>query len=253
MSLTLVTTTRNRPLCFSLLEKWMATQTRWWDQWLVVNDGTDPGYHYTLYQEVVYRDYTGDDSRSPWLQSICLNWLEAVPYIRGDKIIVIEDDDYYAPNYVQTVSDMLDDAALVGISRDAYYKLPTKHYKWCGNTDHASLACTGFRREVLTHVERVANTFGSVFLDMYLWAEWGSEQFPGTRKLVPQPHSGRKLHVGMKNMPGAFGLGLGHQKPDGWNLDHTSFKVLREWVGPDAAQEYTQVWRNHFVPKVRTP
>ena len=81
---------------------------------------------------------------------------------------------------------------------------------------------------------------------MYLWAEWGSPQFPGSRRLIPQPHKGRKLHVGMKNMPGIAGLGLGHQKPDGWNRDHDSFKVLREWVGPEAAQVYAQVWRDHF-------
>ena len=237
--ISLITTTRDRSLCFSLLEKWMSRQTLKWDEWIVVNDGQEP-YNYTMGQKVINRDASKDT-----FQSIRHNWLEAIPHIKGDRIIVVEDDDYYDVRFLATLNAALDEAELVGVAPDFYYILPHRRYQCMRNPSHASLACTAFRRCVLPHVERVAKTFDSVFIDMYLWAEWGSELFPGTTKLIRQPlPDGKMLHVGMKQMPGAAGLGLGHrmygERPDG------AFQKLREWIGADA-EVYRQVYEEHFT------
>jgi hypothetical protein len=241
--ITLVTTTRDRAVCFSILEKWMERQTLKWDQWLVVNDGREP-YTYTMGQEIINRDPSKDT-----FQSIRHNWLEAVPHIKGEKVFVIEDDDYYHPRFLETLAAALDEAELVGVAPDFYYMLPQRRYQNMRNTAHASLACTAFRKCVLPHMQGVASVFNSVFLDMYLWAEWGSDLFPGTKKLLKQPlPDGKMLHVGMKNMPGAAGLGMGHrmhgERPDG------ALQKLREWTGADAAV-YRKLWQDHFEPPRR--
>jgi hypothetical protein len=77
--ITLVTTTRDRALCFGLLEKWMARQSLKWDQWIVVNDGTEP-YNYNLGQTVLKRNPGGDD-----LPSICENWLAVMPLVQSSR------------------------------------------------------------------------------------------------------------------------------------------------------------------------
>lgn len=107
--ITLVTTTRNRSLSFSLLEHWISRQTVQPNQWLVINDGTDP-YSYNHKQQVVLRD-PGKDV----LPSICENWLAALPLIRGD-VVVAEDDDWLHPEYLATMRELLEAADLVGFT-----------------------------------------------------------------------------------------------------------------------------------------
>jgi 4-diphosphocytidyl-2C-methyl-D-erythritol kinase len=60
--------------------------------------------------------------------------------------------------------------------------------------------------------------------------------------LCPQPHQGHYLHIGMKNMPGASGLGAGHTDSAatfiGWQQDDEELTKLVELVGVDAAEVY---------------
>lgn len=239
MKTTIVTTTRDRAFCFGLCERWMERQALKWDQWLVINDGQEP-YQYTMGQQVVNRDPSNDT-----LPSICENWLAALPLVEGDRVFVVEDDDYYDPRHLETLNAMLNEVDLAGISHDVYFKLPSRRFIRMHNASHASLAATAFRAELLPQIDRICRVFKSVFIDMYLWAEAGNI-WPATTRLKPQPlDDGRLLHIGMKNMPGAFGLGLGHQNPDSGSYD-PNLAVLAEWAGHDAARVYRQVWADWF-------
>ena len=238
MSITIVTTTRNRAFCFSLLEKWMANQTMKWDQWIVVNDGTEE-YAYTMGQQVVERDPSGDT-----LPSICENWRAAIPLIEGDKVIVAEDDDWLHPEYVAKMDRLLDDVDLAGVSHDVYYKLPTRRFVRMHNANHASLACTAFRASLLPDIDHICKAFKNVFIDMILWTH--IHTIEGTFKLIPQPREdGMMYHVGMKNMPGGKGLGLGHENPSNGSTD-PNFVTLSKWIGPDDARVYRQTWLDFF-------
>lgn len=246
--LTIVTTTHDRPLCFSILEGWMQRQTVQPDQWLVVCDAGLEQYKFTMGQQVVYRDpkkrrlnrdpetkrITGGYAEP--LPSICENWLAALPKIKGDKVLVIEDDDYYHPAYLETLSGLLDEAELVGVKQDVYFKLRSRKFQRMHNLNHASLAATGFRRELLPQVRRCCEVFKSVFVDMYLWAEC-TEEGRGLRcTLVPnKAPDGRAYHVGMKQMPGAAGLGNGHN--DDGSSDQT-LSVLQDWIGVEDCRVY---------------
>ncbi len=239
MKTTIVTTTRDRAFCFGLCERWMERQNFKWDQWLVINDGREE-YSYTMGQQVVSRDPSNDT-----LPSICENWLAALPLVEGNRVFVVEDDDYYDPRHLETLNGMLDEADLAGISHDVYFKLPSRRFVRMHNADHASLAATAFRAELLPRIERMCRVFKSVFIDCYLWVEAGNI-WPATKRLSPQPMpDGRMLHVGMKNMPGASGLGIGHKNPHDGSTD-PSFAVFAEWVGGEATQVYRRVWADHF-------
>ncbi len=238
--LTIVTTTHDRPFCFSLCEKWVARQTLQPDQWIVVNDSQEPqAYSYTMGQEVVVRDQ-GQDK----LPSICENWLAALPLIKGDVVAVIEDDDWYSPDYLATLVPLLDSVDMAGVSNAYYYTLPTRRWRKLGNKNHASLAATVFRASVLPQMARTCRVFKSVYLDMYLWAECGPV-WPGTKTLIPQPlDDGRMLQVGFKRMPGARGLGMGHTNQSG--TYDSAWLTLRKWIGREDAKVYKQVWEDHF-------
>ena len=228
-TISLVTTTHDRPLCFSLLEKWIGGQSVQPDQWVVVNDSDHPEeYKYTLGQEVLVRQSSGD------LPSLCQNWLAAVPLVAGEHILVCEDDDWYHEDWIRTLSGVLGDVDLAGVSHDVYWKFPSRKFVRMHNDEHASLAASGFMWHLLPHMERIAR-LGDIFIDLQLWKE------PVVKKLLPQPlPDKRMLHVGLKNMPGAKGLGIGHQSPTG--STDTNFGMLTEWIGREAAQIYRALW-----------
>jgi hypothetical protein len=240
--LSLVTTTRSRPVSFGLVEGWIARQTyKEPYQWLVVNDGPKP-YEYTMGQEVVARKPRRrmKTASGKWVDeiSVVANWLEAIPKIRGDKVIVVEDDDWLHPTYLETMDRALDEVDVAGISFDLYFKVQSRKYRRMGNAYHASLAATAFRSSVLPVVERCCRVLcaqnNSVFVDMYLWAEAEPMHGLRTRLIQNKASDGRAYHVGLKQMPGAPGLGGGHSD-DG--APDPQMAMLVEWMGQQDARE----------------
>lgn len=245
MTLTIVTTTRNRPLCFALLEEIIARQTLQPDQWLVVNDGLEP-YSYTRGQEVIRRKpkktmKKPDGSKIDEI-SILANWQAAFPKIRSEKIVVIEDDDWYHPTYLETMSLLLNQSCVCGVANDSYYKLRSRRWQRMYNVNHASFAATGFRSWATFAVERAVNVLctnnRSVFVDMYLWAEAQPMHDLRTKLIDNKADDGRALHVGMKQMPGAAGLGMGHTDQ---GTPDPAWSQLTAWVGPDDCRLYRSI------------
>lgn len=237
MGITLVTTTHKRPYCFSLLEQWIKRQSVKPDQWLVVSDNWEK-YRFTMGQEVIKRNADNDT-----LHSMLENWLAAIPKIQNDKIIVSEDDDWYHPEYIETMSGLLDQTRLAGFSFDLYYKLPLKKYKRCGNPSHASLAATGFTREMIPFIER-CKLHKSVYIDCYLWAE-GTADCSNWRLIPNTAKDKRAYHVGMKCMPGGKGLGQGHTEEGAADFNDD---MLRSWIGAADCRTYQSIpsaaWNN---------
>lgn len=240
--LSLVTTTRNRPLSFSIIEGYIRRQTfKEPYQWVVVNDGREQ-YEYTMGQEVVLRKprrkMKTADGKSVDEISILANWLEAMPKIRGDKVIVVEDDDWLHPTYLETMNRALDEVDVAGISFDLYWKMRDKKYKRMGNAYHASLAATAFRSSVLPVIKRCCDTLcpinKSVFIDMYLWAEAESLHGLKTKLIRNLASDGRAYHVGLKQMPGAPGLGFGHTDE---GANDPTMSMLTEWIGATDTRE----------------
>ena len=226
--ITRVTATGDRHEAFELTRMWMASQTRKPDQWIVVDDGWDP-MPSRLTKGVTYIRREPTDGEG---HTLTLNLSAAVPHIRGAKILMIEDDDWYGPDYITTMSSLLDKYKLVGEAFARYYHLPAMKYRRIGNNKHASLCQTGFTFDVLpVFVECLA---GDPYVDSRLW------KHPGivSKYLVNDQADKLHLHCSFKGLKGRTGIGTGHDSDARYYLPDTALEWLIRWVGEDNARIY---------------
>lgn len=227
---TVITPTGDRPLAFALCRHWMEMQTQRPDQWIVVDDGKVP-LHPTPVMTYIRRAPQPNDPP----HTLNLNLKTAIPYIKGSKILVMEDDEYYAPKYVETMARELEMSEIVGIQQAKYYHLPTGGYAQLANTIHASLAQTGFKDTFIGELNVLVDQPSGHYLDMRLWQKAMAEQ--RAYLFLDQNDS---LYVGIKGLPGRMGMGLGHDPTSYGESRDTTRVVLKKWAGRDA-QVYLDV------------
>ncbi len=221
--ITAITPTGDRPLALALCKHWMEMQTVRPDQWIVVDDGKvpvkpPPGAEYVRRMP----------SRKDTVYTLVANLKKAIPYVKGNKILIIEDDEYYAPTYIERMSQELETHEVAGIIQAKYYHLPSGGNVQIANVKHASLAQTGFRASFLSTFDKLLYTH-SPYLDARLWAT----ALPTGRGYL-FPDTGQLLYVGMKGMPGRTGIGTGHTTAMyNNNFDDIHRKVLKKWIPRD--------------------
>lgn len=223
---TLITPTGDRPEAFALCERWMSCQD--FDggqvQWIVVDDGLVPT-RCTIGQQYLRRLPRPDDPA----HTLTINLRTALPHIAADRILFVEDDDYYGPAYVSTMLRWLNDADLVGEVGAKYYHLRIPGWRWYRSHTHASLCRTGLNRRVLSALaEACASDHPSI--DMRLWEGWC-----GSRHRFRDRAGDARLCVGIKGLPGR--LSPLHHSRKGYRLDR-GFRQLRRWVGDEDARAY---------------
>jgi hypothetical protein len=139
----------------------------------------------------------------------------------GERMVILEDDDWYAPDWLTHVAAQLERAELVGETRARYYNVTQRRARQLVNTAHASLCATAMRGRAIDTFRAVCRTQAK-FIDMELWKRHQSRHlFDGHRV------------VGMKGLPGRGGIGMGHQRLFG-DPDPNG-KLLREWIGDDVS------------------
>ena len=221
--LTLLTTTGCRPDAWKLCQRWMAAQTYTGPvRWVVVDDGEVP--------QAIELSRSGWDVQvirpaqlwKPGMNTQATNLLAGLKVIgRADRLVIIEDDDHYAPDWLGVVDEELDQADLVGETKARYYNVATRQYRQLSNMNHASLCATAMKGRGIEFLMR-CSVPGVQFIDMSLWKQSVERSlFKGHRV------------VGIKGMPGRNGIGMGHRPGPGWAVDHDG-SVLASWVGDDA-------------------
>lgn len=187
-------------------------------EWIVV----DSGHQQTLVEKpsnvsnLVCVDRTKDQDRS-----LNRNIVEALRHISYEKVVFMEDDDWYSPNYLREMSDWLDQAELVGEGRAKYYNVQHRCFHECKNKRHASLAQTGFRSSLAENVSHACQ-HEDPYIDTRLWDL-------SVNKYISEQSS---CCVGIKGIPGRPGYGIGH-RPTLEHLWHAdpAMSRLRQWVG----------------------
>lgn len=192
-------------------------------QWIIIDDCDEIGK--SLYVSGVRCMHVIPQHRwFPGRNTLGQNLLEVVPYVEHDCILFIEDDDWYAPEYLKSMYESLQTADIIGEVPARYYHVPSKQYSLQENKKHASLCQTGIRRSMLTSLEEICRSQNSEFIDVRLWKVPSNQKFLETT-----------FCVGMKGLPGRPGIGIGH-RPDHysrmWNKD-SDLTVLRRWIGDD--------------------
>ena len=235
-SLTVITPTRDRPEAFDLCKKWMSRQTyERLVQWIIVDDGDIP----TSYTDNPKSNILAYSLRRNPSSDVCTlqdNLLHAIPHIQGECVLIFEDDEFYAPGYLSAMASMLDEAVLVGEKNAHYYNVASRRWHNSGNTTHASLCRTGFRKSLIGAFRQIcmeSKRANDVFVDIRLWSTRTE-----SRKLAEW--SG--LSVGIKGMPGRGGLGKSHAL-DAFRHKDPQMNVLRSWIGKADAAVYEKYYQ----------
>lgn len=226
--ISVLTCTGDRPYQFSLCEKYVERQTYQDFQWIVVDDGkveTKPTRH-CQYLRL-------SPQRKP-VESFRSNMLAGLSAIKTDIALIMEDDDWYAPNHIQIVMGMLRDYRLVGDGRCRYYNVRHRAWKVHPNRTHASLAQIGF------HIGPIRPKMME-----YLKRSHHPETLDGgifKRSRIPLKltyvNEGSRTQVSIKGMSGRSGLGCDHRKDEllrkGYHHD-PDMNMLEKWIGSDVA------------------
>lgn len=224
----LITPTGARPRCIELLAQYLNAQTYCGPAiWTIVDD-CSPMTPIPQVRDGIIVEYmrpswtweTGMNTQSPMLHQALL---DAMP---SDRVLILEDDDLYLPDYVATMLDALEAADLVGEGGSRYYNVATRRGKLLPSDHHASLAATAVKGAALAQLKEIC-LVGSRRIDMDLW-----RMFQGKKRILPMRNV-----VGIKGMPGRGGIGVGHRNSFG-EPDPTG-ALLRQWAG-ELANNYLE-------------
>lgn len=228
--ITVITPTGDRPEAFELTRKWMFSQTMQPDQWLVIDDGKIPLPEHLR----TNLDYVRREPQEGEGHTLTLNMKEAVNYIKGDIILIFEDDDWYGPKYIETMNSYLQLYDLVGERFARYYHLPFMKYRRIGNSKHASFCQTGFTRKVLPIFIQCLE--GDSYIDSRLWATVTEHSY-----LITDTDDKLKLHCSLKGLKGRRGIGTGHNEGARYYSVDEGLTYLIKWVG----EENARIYMNH--------
>src|SRR5690554_6746949 len=110
MRISVITPTANRPAGISLCEKYIARQTRQPDEWIVADGGTDKAA-LTMGQVHLWQPM------DPGAANLASNIIRALDAATGDIIVIVEDDDHYAPHHIEQ--------CIKGLTKQSAYGCPT--------------------------------------------------------------------------------------------------------------------------------
>jgi glycosyltransferase involved in cell wall biosynthesis len=210
------------------LERWIGRQSFQDFEWIVVDD-CDPPTPATMDQRVIRPEPRWSGGNSQFR-----NMLAGLEQVRGGAVMVIEDDDWYAPDYLGRMAEHLATQFLVGESLARYYHVGRRQWREYRNSGHASLCQTGFRKELLPAVADICRK--ERWLDQAIWKD---------HQAVGSLIFGGRV-IGMKGMPGRGGISDAHRFVGGskWSGDPGMDQIHR-WIGPDH-EEYRRFANGHY-------
>lgn len=126
--ITIVTPHRDRTRQLELVVDCINNQTVKPDKWIIVDDGLEKVPDAVLAKSSVPIQYIWYERK--YQKSSSENSLIAIQRVTTNKCIIIEDDDYYPPHYIETVSNLLQDKKDVFLGNLSWYiyRLSTGHY-----------------------------------------------------------------------------------------------------------------------------
>ncbi|WP_372922715.1 glycosyltransferase domain-containing protein [Roseovarius sp.] len=237
----IITPTGDRTAAFNRCVQMVATQTVQPREWIIVDDGAVPlTDQMRLPDWVTYvrRERKPDDPP----HTLSVNVLVALEHVTGDRVLIVEDDDWYSPLYAEYLLPHLEHYNLVGLNTIRYYHLTEATWKHGRPPKHTAFAQSAFNRghawEHLLAVCRLNNTEirEKGVVDRYWW-----QTFDGSKMLL-QDHP--CLHVGLKGGFGRPGLAEGHKRTDPDYRGDSERSYLPQKIGGDSA--YYNRWQKRF-------
>lgn len=229
-----ITPTGDRPIMLRILRKCLEAQSVKPD-WIVVDDGiSDSSPIVKGYPKLTY--YRRQPNTSG-INSIKEQMLEV--FSRGvgyENIVIMEDDDWYSSDYIESMIDGLKHNKLVGIRPYMYYSVKTNSYMIRGQTKSMSIwATTAFKSDIIPDIIDIIKETKDHSIDINVWNKLGAKY----GYVFEKDHM---MHVGIKNAPGRSGTtgthskhSLGASDPDG--------SFLKKIVGEDYYRSYANLFK----------
>lgn len=195
--LSVLTPTGARPEAFAKCVEWMQAQDYAKPvKWVIVDDGPDamPTPSIDCWEVLHIQPeplWTGENTQAR-------NILAGLEHVT-DRLVIVEDDDQYAPWWLSQCDAWLDKHDLVGENQSVYFNMRTKTEKTLRNTRHASLCQTALKGAAIDTLRQVCKT-SKQSIDVRLWSAHKGKLHPYNRGVV-----------GIKGYPGRAGIGIGHR------------------------------------------
>lgn len=149
--------------------------------------------------------------------------------VEGEGIVWFEDDDWFAPDWIEWCEKWLEQGYdLIGEGQAIYYNVNHRWWSNCGNVRHASLCQTAMRAKLLPRVLNIIEDFNCPWIDVQLW-------LAECTKRLRLPAEGRRRVIGIKGMPGTKGYSREHrQVTNPGNEPDYDLSALVQLIGGDA-------------------
>lgn len=231
----IITPTGDRPLQFSFCWQWMAKQTFSGPvNWIIVDDSLE---HYPTPKmpsnwNVIHIKKEKDSSIKNSTQAV--NIVYALDYLKYDNIVMVEDDDYYSPEWLEVCYEALKNHSLVGRDNIIFYNMFTRSYwdKSYKGFDTNAMAQTALRSSLVSNLKDACllDMDPTGMVDHNLWRSVdSSDKILLSRGPV-------EYVVGIKGLPGRSGMSNKHRQKLA-NPDN-NFQALKHIVGEEAFSIY---------------
>lgn len=234
----IITPSGDRPLQFSLCVEWMKRQN-FTDSvhWIVVDDSIYGNYDISGLPdswEVTHLKPKID--RTPDYSTQGKNLSLALDHVKYDKIIMVEDDDYYSSGWLKLCSENLDTYGMFGIKNLVNYNLNNRTwlYKQYAGRNNNPMCTTSLRSDLIPELKKICEANEDMF-DHLLW-ECKNTFYLKEFRIPPV--------IGVKGLPGRRGMTTKHRRilP---NYD-PSLNMFKEFVGNEAFLLYREKFNDLF-------
>ena len=144
-----------------------------------------------------------------------------------NSIFIIEDDDYYTPNYLTEMERQLQGCDIAGEVNTIYYNV--HYHRWYPNSNmhHASLFQVAFNPKLASIFRQSCLDRNGKFIDMCFFRRAIS------MKCKINLFNTTRLSVGIKGLKGRAGIGFGHRMNVSRMKDDSNLRKLKELLGED--------------------
>ncbi len=219
-----ITPTGDRPQTLYLLRKYLERQTIQPAEWIVVDDGKTSSEAVLDGQPVRYlRREPGENESGHTLK---YNLTAALELATTNYLIMMEDDDWYHPEYLETMLAGLKEHDLFGLGETVFYNFPGRRWRKITSRKNAPLCITGFNKKAIPQVIDACNKTRKWKVDIGLW-NW----FEGSKGYSDR---GTLFHIGLKGLNSSRpGLTRDHRDSTRLNQADPELKFLKEHLGSD--------------------
>lgn len=223
-SFTVITPTGDRHEAFAICIELMCKQTVKPAQWLIVDDGQVPVQAPNWPFVQCIRRQPNRKLLQERRHTLPVQMKTALSYVMTDTIVMMEDDDWYHPAYLERMAASIQGYDMVGLVPNCYYFLTAHTYKMHANRRHSSFCSMAFGMKAARILREYSRR--GPFLDLHLWRHWAHTM----RCLrMPQPEL---MVIGMKGLPGRAGATHNPNRyPD--TKDDAKLTFLTSCIGDD--------------------